>query len=267
MPTDLGNVFWGPHLTAEVNKTDPIKLHRNTDLSDPQALFFAVLWGSAVGIVTCGSRQWSAQIRRKRNRAEGDITLKIRKVKFWHFKAGKGQDFVSKHQHSANTKLRRKEIVVTFRRVRMAPELNPQIIGWVFFNTTSGARKGWRAKAGPAAGPGGRMSCRQMPQHGERVVWPHPLTREVPEGLAAAWSPSASLVAVCSGRWMRDDSSPTVIEGIIADGILRKSRKEWGTRGLCYYQSPIVKFMQSVYSQLARIHRWWEALGVKWCLC
>lgn len=43
----------------------------------------------------------------------------------------------------------------------------------------------------------------------------------MPGGLAA-WSLSTSLVAVCSGIWMRDDSSPTVIEGIIADGILRK---------------------------------------------
>ena len=49
----------------------------------------------------------------------------------------------------------------------------------------------------------------------------------MPGGLAA-WPLSMSLVAVCSGIWMRDDSSLTVIEGITADGILRKKagRKE-----------------------------------------
>lgn len=46
----------------------------------------------------------------------------------------------------------------------------------------------------------------------------------MPGGLAA-WSLSASLVAVCSSIWKRDDSSPTVIEGIIADGILQKKAR------------------------------------------
>ena len=105
--------------------------------------------------------------------------------------------------------------------------MEPRIIGRVYFKTVSGARRGWRAQTGPCSRRRRKNDLEADAAAQEGGAWPRHLRREVPGGLAA-WPLSMSLVAVCSGIWMRDDSSPTVIEGIIADGILRKKagRKE-----------------------------------------